>query len=75
MMQFAAKGFWGRGIYFAQNSSYSVNYSYKPDAATDAQRPASGKTDEKEMFLAKLLSGNEVMMNRDESDAKKDQCR
>ena len=27
MMQFSSEGFWGRGIYFALNSSYSHHYS------------------------------------------------
>jgi hypothetical protein len=31
MMQFASAGFWGRGIYFADKSAYSCNYSYTPD--------------------------------------------
>ena len=67
MMQFSREGFWGRGIYFAAKASYSKNYSYLPDQSTLQERAASGKTDEKEMFLAKLLIGNKIDMDRDES--------
>ena len=56
MMQFSRAGLWGRGIYFANKSSYSHNYSFK------AQTPVG---DEREMFLAKLLVGNAVEMKRD----------
>ena len=74
-MQFSAVGFWGRGIYFAQNSAYSYNYSYRPNRSTVDERRASGHQDEREMFLAKLLIGSEVYMNRDESERKKIECK
>ena len=38
MMQFAAAGFWGRGIYFAKNAAYSWHYSYAPDGHTVEER-------------------------------------
>jgi ABC-type branched-subunit amino acid transport system substrate-binding protein len=68
MMQFSRKGLWGRGLYFATKSSYSHSYSYKPD---EKETPHN---DEREMFLAKLLVGNVVEMNRDESPAKAAEC-
>ncbi|KAI2510261.1 hypothetical protein MHU86_4139 [Fragilaria crotonensis] len=68
MMQFSRKGLWGRGIYFATKSSYSHSYSYKPDEKVTLY------SDEREMFLAKLLVGNAVEMNRDESPAKAAEC-
>mmetsp|Transcript_48702 Transcript_48702/g.72299 ORF Transcript_48702/g.72299 Transcript_48702/m.72299 type:complete len:894 (-) Transcript_48702:279-2960(-) len=73
MMQFSRKGFWGRGIYFAQKSDYSNSYSYKP--GTDcSERPGAGSS-EREMFLAKLLVGNEILMDINESASKAAECR
>uniref|UniRef100_A0A7S2I1X7 Poly [ADP-ribose] polymerase n=1 Tax=Helicotheca tamesis TaxID=374047 RepID=A0A7S2I1X7_9STRA len=74
MMQFSNKGFWGRGIYFADKSSYSNSYSYKPSNQDQSERPGSAQG-EREMFLAKLLVGNEIYMNRDESQAKAEECK
>lgn len=73
MMQFSQDGFWGRGIYFANKSNYSYGYSYKPTAGS-GDRPRA-KSDEREMFLAKLLVGNETHMNRDEDGRKAAECR
>ena len=82
MMQFAAQGFWGRGLYFADKAVYSTHYSYKPPKASFLSSAASGsgsrlggKADEREMFLAKLLVGNEVLLNRDESPQKASEYR
>lgn len=71
-----------RGIYFANNSSYSDNYAYRANhvakagsgngsssllcADIDGTDRPTGSNDEKEMFLVKLLIGNEKLM---------DQCR
>ena len=67
MMQFSKQGMWGRGIYFAQRSSYSHSYAHKP-VWDQKNRPRSdGKDDEREMFLAKLLVGDEVKLNSDRS--------
>ncbi|KAI2489089.1 hypothetical protein MHU86_25503 [Fragilaria crotonensis] len=68
MMQFSRKGLWGRGLYFAARSSYSHSYAYKPDLSETQH------SDEREMFLAKLLVGNVVEMNRDESPQKATEC-
>jgi len=85
MMQFSQKGFWGRGIYFAEKSSYSHMYAYKPPTSRtsirnsfsigDEERPRAEKADEREMFLTKLLVGSEVFINREESPAKAEECR
>jgi len=75
MMQFSAMGFWGRGIYFALKSAYSYHYSFKPATTPDDPERPGGAQDEREMFLAKLLVGDVVMMNRDESDAKAAECK
>ena len=62
------------GIYFAAKSAYSWNYSYRPNQTTvDERRP--GQSDEREMFLAKLLIGSEVLMDRDISAAKAQECK
>jgi hypothetical protein len=68
-------GFWGRGIYFALKSAYSYHYSFKPATTPDDPERPGGAQDEREMFLAKLLVGDVVMMNRDESDAKAAECK
>ena len=47
MMQFCTSGMWGRGLYFAENASYSNGYAHT----------AGGQ---KMFMLAKLLSGEEV---------------
>ncbi len=69
MMQCSRQGLWGRGLYFATKSSYSDSYSYTPD------EEETQHGDEREMFLAKLLVGNAVEMNRDESPAKAADCK
>jgi len=56
MMQFAAQGLWGRGIYFADKASYSKNYSYTP------YPKAKGDL---EMFLTRLTVGKEINLKQD----------
>lgn len=68
-----------RGIYFADKSSYSNSYSYKPafrpqHLTIEDGRPV-GSGDEHELFLTKLLIGKQVHMNRDESSQKANECR
>lgn len=69
-----------RGIYFADRSSYSYSYSYKPLLgsvglpASTIERPGA-VDDEREMFLTKLLVGKEVLMNRDKSTSKATECK
>jgi len=63
MMQFAAEGLWGRGIYFADKASYSKNYSHKPTKSQTSDRPAP-KEGELEMFLTRLLVGKETKLNQ-----------
>ena len=65
MMQFSREGLWGRGVYFAHKSAYSFNYSYIP-GQNRTERPPS-VDGEREMFLAKLLIGNEVKLESDRS--------
>jgi hypothetical protein len=69
-----------RGIYFAEKSSYSYSYSYKPLLGSAGLPPSSlqrprAVDDEREMFLTKLLVGKEVLMNRDESPQKEAECK
>lgn len=81
MMQFAARGFWGHGLYFANKAAYSSHYAFKPDTssfvpmARNSRSGAEMNTDEKEMFLTKLLVGNEVFLDRDVSSAKANEYR
>ena len=63
MMQFASKGQWGSGLYFAQEAGYSDIYASKgrfmqPGASDMAD-------DESEMMLAELLLGDVIEMDRD----------
>jgi WWE domain len=68
-----------RGIYFAAKSAYSNGYAFKPskglteDTPSRSERP-NAQDGEREIFLTKLLVGNEVLMNRDES-AERKACR
>ena len=74
-----------RGVYFADKSAYSDCYSYKPPLSSSSALRASsssisderptGVEGEREMFLAKLLVGNEVLMNRDENSQKARECK
>ena len=73
MMQFSSRGFWGRGIYFADKSVYSHSYSYNPSMQS-TERPKS-TNDEREMFLVNLLRGNEIFMDRDTGGAKANECK
>ena len=51
MMQHCVQGMWGRGLYFAENASYSQKYSHG----------LSGKdANERSFLLAKLLVGDSV---------------
>ncbi|KAI2502804.1 hypothetical protein MHU86_11628 [Fragilaria crotonensis] len=80
MMQYSQSGLWGRGIYFAEKSSYSYSYSYQPWLGAAgfllSSSPRAGAVDEeREMFLTKLLVGKEVLMDRDESPQKAAECK
>jgi len=57
MMQFAAEGLWGRGIYFADKAAYSKNYSHTPAKKSQTNARQNPKKGESEMFLARLLVG------------------
>ncbi len=68
-----------RGIYFAEKSSYSHNYSYQPLLGSAGLSPTSQRPravdDEREMFMTKLLVGKEVLMDRNESLQKAAECK
>jgi hypothetical protein len=72
-----------RGIYFAEKSKYSDSYSYKtPEHRFSLQNPFASSTErpgykagEKEMFLSKLVVGNEVHMDRDKGSREAAECR
>ena len=66
MMQYSRGGFWGRGIYFADRAGYSTDYSFRPSQGPpqgfDDGRRSRGEKDEREMFLAKLLVGDQTFI-------------
>jgi len=64
MMQFAAKGFWGRGIYFADKASYSRSYSHSPNTLSQMDERPKGEKGELEIFLTRLVVGKEVKLNQ-----------
>ena len=43
---------WGKAVYFAQNASYSLNYSFKEDSGL------------RKMFLAEVLLGDFVKLEQ-----------
>jgi hypothetical protein len=51
-MRFSEEGYWGRGNYFAVNSSYSHIYAFHHNGVY-------------KMFAAKVLIGNSIFMERD----------
>jgi hypothetical protein len=69
MMQFASKGQFGLGIYFAECSYYSDSYATK----ADSQRQLA--PDEREFMLCSLLVGDCIEMDRDISAGMKAACR
>ena len=52
-MRLSKDGLWGGGTYFAENASYSDNYSFKCDSG------------EKQMFLARILAGDSADISPD----------
>jgi len=67
MMQFAAEGLWGRGIYFADKAAYSKNYSHTPAKKSQTNARQNPKKGESEMFLARLLVGKETKLAQNRS--------
>ena len=68
-MQYCEVGLWGRGIYFAEEASYSYNFSYDPSLLRPASDNASfasmgnrsqGLEGERELFMVKLNVGDYV---------------
>ena len=73
MMQFASKGQWGRGLYFAEEPGYSDFYATQgsPDALPDTDEL---QPDESEFMLANVLMGDVVEMDRDISPDMRNCC-
>mmetsp|Transcript_23653 Transcript_23653/g.50182 ORF Transcript_23653/g.50182 Transcript_23653/m.50182 type:complete len:298 (+) Transcript_23653:594-1487(+) len=67
MMQYAAQGYWGRGIYFADKASYSKDYSYKPPTSSSVAERPDAREGESEMFLTRLLVGKEIKLDQNRS--------
>ena len=53
-MRFSAKGYWGRGNYFAVNSFYSHNYAFHHNGVF-------------KMFAANVLTGNSILLQPDDT--------
>jgi len=54
-MRFCAEGYWGQGIYFATEASYSNGYAFVAE------------NNLKKMFLVKLLAGESISLGRNDS--------
>jgi len=54
-MRFSRQGMWGQGNYFAEKAEYSDNYAYQ------------GHRGLKQLFLAKVLTGDSILMKSDGS--------
>ena len=54
-MRFSRDGLWGQGTYFAENASYSDNYVFNCPSG------------EKQMFLARVLTGDSADIPQDRS--------
>jgi hypothetical protein len=68
-----------RGIYFAAKSIYSNSYAFNPSKGLTEDMPSwnerpNAQNDEREIFLTKLLIGNEIWMSRN-SPEEKAKCR
>ena len=64
-MQFASKGQWGNGLYFAKEAGYSDIYASKGRKMQHSGMEA----DESEMMLAELLLGDVIELDRDNDRA------
>jgi hypothetical protein len=62
---------WGRGLYFAEDAAYSQDFATKKCNAQDASEQNELQPDENQMFLATLILGNTVEMDRDDDQMKK----
>ena len=58
VINFANPGMWGRGIYFAVNASYSVNYAHRESNEENAP---------KGMFFVKVITGCSHYMKPDKN--------
>ena len=56
-MRFSNEGLWGKGVYFAENASYSHNYAHW----------LKNNNDMKQIFIAKVLVGNSVKLDANSS--------
>ncbi|CAB9518513.1 polymerase 12 [Seminavis robusta] len=74
MMNYAAAGHFGRGLYFAERFEYSDCYSYRVNnqSAMSAEGITIQDGDDREIFLVNLLVGQAIEMNREENE---EECR
>ena len=73
-IQYSRYGLWGRGLYFAEQASYSYRFAYDPSLLRPASDNASfasmgnrsqGLDDEREMFMVKLNVGEHIELAQD----------
>ena len=76
MMQFASKGQFGKGLYFAEEPGYSHFYATQPTdpAAAPTTQPNDLAPDERVFMLANVLMGEVVEMDRDSSQEMRAAC-
>ena len=75
MMQFASKGQFGKGLYFAEEPGYSHFYATQPtDPGAHTTQPNDLAPDERVFMLANVLMGEVVEMDRDSSPEMRAAC-
>ena len=67
MMQYSRKGMWGRGIYFAENASYSDAYANEKDLKEHLPFGQTTSIKTKSLILASLVSGGVINLPPDSS--------
>jgi len=68
-MRFSRQGMWGQGNYFAESAKYSCSYAYGDSVHSLLlyRRGYSSHSNAKQMFLAKVLTGDSYYSSSDQS--------
>ena len=67
-MRFSRKGMWGQGNYFAESDQYSCSYAYGDSVHSSLFcRYCGSYSRTKQMFLAKVLTGDSYYSSSDQS--------
>jgi hypothetical protein len=71
MMQYSQQGLYGRGLYFAERFDYSDCYSHRVNNYNAFPRGSlRHDSEDREIFLVKLLIGKAIEMNHQENEEK-----